>query len=51
MSVADRTELLRFEEAVELFNEALRLANKIQGSPIAWAITHLNLGHALRKLK
>jgi len=40
----------KVEEAVELFQGALRLAKGVQGSPAAWTTTHLNLGHAWRKL-
>ncbi|KAL8286853.1 hypothetical protein RQP46_003859 [Phenoliferia psychrophenolica] len=41
----------RFEDAITFFRQALALAKKVQGSPAAWATTHLNLGHAYRKLK
>lgn len=41
----------RYSDAVALFNEALRIAKPVQGSPLAWSTTHLNLGHALRKLQ
>lgn len=40
-----------YEEAVTLFQETLRLSRGVQGSPAAWASTHLNLGHAFRKLQ
>ncbi|GAA5966860.1 hypothetical protein JCM21900_001177 [Sporobolomyces salmonicolor] len=41
----------QYERAVQYFQETLVLARNVQSSPVAWATTHLNLGHALRKLK
>ncbi|KAK4700979.1 anaphase-promoting complex subunit 6, partial [Phenoliferia sp. Uapishka_3] len=40
-----------YDEAITLLRQALALAKKVQGSPAAWSTTHLNLGHAYRKLK
>ena len=41
----------RYAEAVEYFKQALQLAKNVQSSQAAWTTTHLNLGHAYRKLK
>lgn len=39
-----------YQGAIELFSKTLRLAKNVQGSKTAWSTTHLNLGHAYRKL-
>ncbi|GAA5884461.1 hypothetical protein JCM16303_005092 [Sporobolomyces ruberrimus] len=39
-----------FERAIQFFSEALVLARNVQSSQVAWSTTHLNLGHAYRKL-
>ncbi|GAA6050908.1 hypothetical protein JCM3770_002528 [Rhodotorula araucariae] len=41
----------QFDRAVQLFRETLGLARHVQSSPAAWASTHLNLGHAYRRLQ
>ncbi|BGP38750.1 anaphase-promoting complex subunit Cut9 [Rhodotorula kratochvilovae] len=41
----------QFDRAARLFRETLGLARHVQSSPAAWASTHLNLGHAYRKLQ
>ncbi|GAA5861337.1 hypothetical protein JCM8547_006096 [Rhodosporidiobolus lusitaniae] len=38
------------DRAVQYFRETLVMARNMQSSPAAWATTHLNLGHAYRKL-
>ncbi|GAA5910355.1 hypothetical protein JCM8208_006019 [Rhodotorula glutinis] len=40
-----------FDKAAQLFRETLGVARHVQSSPAAWSATHLNLGHAYRKLK
>ncbi|GAA5914858.1 hypothetical protein JCM6882_007823 [Rhodosporidiobolus microsporus] len=40
----------QYERAVQSFRETLVMARNMQSSPTAWATTHLNLGHAYRKL-
>ncbi|GAA5969752.1 hypothetical protein JCM11641_008031 [Rhodosporidiobolus odoratus] len=40
----------QYHRAVQLFREALVIARNMQSSPRGWASTHLNLGHAYRKL-
>ncbi|GAA6027906.1 hypothetical protein JCM8097_001775 [Rhodosporidiobolus ruineniae] len=39
-----------YARAVQYFRETLVMARNMQSSPAAWATTHLNLGHAYRKL-
>ncbi|EMD33975.1 hypothetical protein CERSUDRAFT_159330 [Gelatoporia subvermispora B] len=41
----------RYEEAVELFERALQLAQIVQTSQSAWTSTYINLGTAYRKLE
>ncbi|TNY24498.1 cell division control protein 16 [Rhodotorula diobovata] len=41
----------QFDRAAQLFRETLGVARHVQSSPAAWTSTHLNLGHAYRKLK
>ncbi|GAA5997071.1 hypothetical protein JCM5350_007746 [Sporobolomyces pararoseus] len=40
-----------YERAIQFFSEALVLAKNVQSSQAAWSTTHLNLGHAYRKLE
>lgn len=40
-----------YSSAVDYFTQTLELAKNVQGSAIAWVKTHLNLGHAWRKLR
>lgn len=40
----------RYAEAINFFSSALRHAEAVQASPTSWASTHLNMGHAYRKL-
>ncbi|GAA5828340.1 hypothetical protein JCM11251_006205 [Rhodosporidiobolus azoricus] len=40
----------QYDRAVQSFRETLVMARIMQSSPSAWATTHLNLGHAYRKL-
>lgn len=39
-----------YQDAINLFALALQHAESVQSSPAAWAITHLNMGQAYRKL-
>ncbi|BGP54532.1 anaphase-promoting complex subunit Cut9 [Rhodotorula sphaerocarpa] len=39
------------EHAIQYFLQTLGLAKRVQSSPAAWTATHLNLGHAYRKLE
>ncbi|BGP06853.1 anaphase-promoting complex subunit Cut9 [Rhodotorula toruloides] len=41
----------QYEHAVQCFQDALLLARRVQSSPSAWSATHLNLGHAHRRLR
>lgn len=41
----------RYEEAADLFKEAIELAQMTQTSETAWAATYVNLGTCFRKLK
>ncbi|KAM0754433.1 cell division control protein 16 [Meredithblackwellia eburnea MCA 4105] len=41
----------QFEQAIAFFKQALILSKKVQSSQASWATTHLNLGHAYRKLQ
>lgn len=41
----------RYERAIQFFSETLSLARNVQSSQAAWSTTHLNLGHAYRKLE
>ncbi|GAA5851308.1 hypothetical protein JCM3766R1_004153 [Sporobolomyces carnicolor] len=40
-----------YERAIQFFSETLSLARNVQSSQAAWSTTHLNLGHAYRKLE
>jgi anaphase-promoting complex subunit 6 len=40
----------RYEKAAELFSEAIRVAEVVQGSMQVWAATFVNLGTCYRKL-
>ncbi|GAA5975618.1 hypothetical protein JCM10908_005220 [Rhodotorula pacifica] len=40
-----------YERAIEYFLQTLGLAKRVQSSPAGWISTHLNLGHAYRKLE
>ncbi|GAA6010469.1 hypothetical protein JCM11491_006953 [Sporobolomyces phaffii] len=40
-----------YERAIQFFTETLLLARNVQSSQAAWSTTHLNLGHAYRKLE
>ncbi|GAA5868417.1 hypothetical protein JCM3774_003289 [Rhodotorula dairenensis] len=39
------------ERAIQYFLRTLGLAKRVQSSPAVWTSTHLNLGHAYRKLE
>ncbi|GAA5941504.1 anaphase promoting complex subunit CDC16 [Sporobolomyces koalae] len=39
-----------YERAIQFFRETLSLVQTVQSSQAAWSTTHLNLGHAYRKL-
>ena len=40
----------KYQDAINLFSLALQYAESVQSSPSSWASTHLNMGHAYRKL-
>ncbi|GAA5914945.1 uncharacterized protein JCM6883_001771 [Sporobolomyces salmoneus] len=40
-----------YNRAIQFFSETLALARNVQSSQAAWSTTHLNLGHAYRKLQ
>ncbi|KWU42148.1 TPR-like protein [Rhodotorula sp. JG-1b] len=40
-----------YDRAIEYFLQTLALAKRVQSSPAVWTSTHLNLGHAHRKLE
>lgn len=48
---ADALVVLSYERAIQYSLKTLALAKRVQSSPAGWTATHLNLGHAYRKLE